>query len=161
MPAYTNIDACSIPLIYSHHDYHDVLFHVCYHVEYHTTFYYTAVPPPLVEVSRETEGQVDLLSVQILRCNVEIIEEVDIPVTVTTEWNTPALLHNESQTTTSNTSGQYPLYYSTLTISGYKYSDSGIYTCIAEVSPRENISGIQYKSVHNEGLLHISTGKLL
>ena len=60
------------------------------------------VPSPIVNVSRETEGEVELNSVQILNCTVSL-GEVDIPVTVTLQWTLPASLRNDLKFSVSDT----------------------------------------------------------
>ena len=117
------------------------------------------VPPPIVNVSRETEGEVELTSVQILNCTVTV-REVDILVTATLQWTLPASLHNDRKFSVSDTKGEYPLYYSTLAIEDYDYSYSGAYRCTADVLPSLNSSATSHveKSSSTE-VLYLKTSK--
>ena len=112
-----------------------------------------------MNVSRETEGKVELNSVQILNCTVTV-REVDIPVTVTLQWTLPASLRNDRKFSVSNTKGEYPLYYSTLAIEDYDYSYSGAYRCTADVLPSLNLSATSHveKSSSTE-VLYLKTSK--
>ena len=101
----------------------------------------------------------NLFSVQTLRCEVNIIEEVDIPITVDIEWIPPPSFRNESKVTVSNITGHGAAYYSLLTINEYTITDSGNYTCIASATPTANTSGVRYRSVHTAGVAHVGTGK--
>ena len=120
----------------------------------------TAVTPPIVNVSRDTEGLVNLFSSHTFTCDVMISEEVDIPYTVYIQWTPPSSLHNKSKLVTSNTTGHNSSYYSLLTINDFTFSDSGNYTCSATVIPTANMSGIRSTDVTVAGLAHISTGKV-
>ena len=119
----------------------------------------TAVTPPIVNVSRDSEGLVNLFSSHAFTCDVMISEEVDIPYTVDIQWTPPSSHHNTSKLVTSNTTGHNASYYSFLTINDFTFSDSGNYTCSATVIPTANMSGLRYTNVTAAGSAHVSTGK--
>ena len=111
-------------------------------------------------VLRVTEGQVKLTSTQTLKCEVRIIEEVDVPIITDVQWIFPPSFHNESKLTASNTSDNEMMFSSFITINDYSFSDSGNYSCIASAIPTVNVSGVKYKSVHTVELTHVYTSKL-
>ena len=111
-------------------------------------------------VSRLTEGQVKLSSTQTLKCEVRIIEEVDVPIITDVQWIPPPSLYNEIKLTASNTTCNDTMFSSFLTINDYSFDDSGNYSCIASAIPTTNTSGVKYKSVYTVELTHVYTSKL-
>ena len=103
-------------------------------------FIYQTVPPPLVEVSREKEDDIQLGSTQVLTCNV-MIWKVNVPTILTVTWKLYSSLLNESRIPISETTEDLN-YNITLEIESYRLNDSGIYTCIALVMPSANTSAI-------------------
>ena len=100
-------------------------------------FYHT-VPPPLLEVSREKEDDIQIGSTQVLTCSVSVWT-VNVPTILTIMWKLYSSLLNESRIPISETTEQ--LNYSlSLEIRSYRLNDSGIYTCIALVTPSANTS---------------------
>ena len=122
--------------------------------------YFAVVAPPVVMVSRLTEGQVKLSSTQTLKCEVRIIEEVDVPIITGVQWIPPPLFHNESKLTASNTTYNDTMFSSFLTINDYSFGDSGNYSCMASAIPTANVSGVKYKTVYTVELTHVYTSKL-
>ena len=115
----------------------------------------SAVAPPLVMVSRGTEGVVKLFSTQNFRCDVIVIEEVDTSYVVDIQW---IPVYNETNILTSNTSGHNGSYYSVLNILEFRVTDAGNYTCIATVASTETKMGISNETVSRTDMAHISTG---
>lgn len=98
------------------------------------------VPPPLVEVSREKEGEIQIGSAQVLKCNVTV-QKVNIPTILTVTWKLHSSLLNKSRIPISETTKE--LNHSlTLEFESYQLNDSGIYTCIALVMPSADTSAI-------------------
>lgn len=103
-------------------------------------FIYHTVPPPLVEVSREKEGEIQIGSAQVLKCNVTV-QKVNVPTILTVTWKLYSSLLNESRIPISEATKE--LNHSlTLELESYQLNDSGIYTCIALVMPSADTSAI-------------------
>ena len=92
------------------------------------------VPPPTaVTVTASLDGPILSGSLLTLTCSIELIEAVNIAVTVNTVWSGPP--GTQFTTTTSvATRMTATSYTSTATISSVETSDSGEYTCTATVS---------------------------
>lgn len=111
-------------------------------------------------MAREPEGRIEILSEQILRCKVEVIEHVDTPVSVATKWTLPPSLQNDSRITISAVKEHHPLFYSSVVIDAYTLNHSGNYTCTANVIPDLIHPGPVYGSAWTTEVLVISACKL-
>lgn len=72
-----------------------------------------------------------------LVCVVKVVEEVDIPIRVRTQWNAPSILFGNSRITmTDQESMSIPfIFKSILSFAPVFLSDSGLYTCIVNMVP--------------------------
>ena len=86
-------------------------------------------------VLRGNNGRVELHSDQTLVCEVEIIREIDVPVTVEIEWDLPPFFSDETKASISDTSGSGFSYSSMITISSFTLKESGNYSCTGSVTP--------------------------
>ena len=101
----------------------------------------------------------NITSTQTLRCDVGIIDEVDVPVTVDIQWNPPPFVSDHNKLSISDSTGDDSTYQSFLTIHDYSFIESGTYTCVASTTPLSGSTGISNKTAHNEAVSHLSTGK--
>ena len=79
-----------------------------------------------------------------LSCVVEVVEEVDTPVTIRTQWSTP-IGNGRIPTREENISPS--VFRFVLSIDSVIFSDAGLYTCITNVDPRNghpSVSGIYW-----------------
>lgn len=110
-----------------------------------------------MNVSRETEGEIQLGSAQLLKCSVTVWK-VDIPVTVTLQWSSLTSLLNESTISIPRRQGQYNNLYLTLVFDSYHFYDSGAYICTALVAPAANSSAIVQARVSSTIVLSATDG---
>ena len=125
--------------------------HTCTHMHTHT------VPPPNITFSGRLVTPVDLSSptlsagtVFTLTCGVELVEDVDTPVGITTTWSKDGadLISNDRvlvSTTASQSEGDSSLYQSEMVFvplsSQEDGGDGGNYTCSAVVQNSTHITG--------------------
>ena len=117
-----------------------------------------AAVPPVVTISRGSSGRVELFSDEILVCIADIIDEIDVPVTVNIEWDFP-LFTNENEVSTSDVSQSGSTYTSVMTISNFTVRESGDYSCTASVTPVDSGSsgGVSDKIVNTTEYTHLRT----
>ena len=77
-----------------------------------------------------------------LSCVVKIAEEVDTPITVRTQWNTPSPTFGNSRITMRDENISPLVFRSILSIDSVVVSDTGLYTCITNVEPRNSRSSV-------------------
>ena len=114
-------------------------------------------------VLAENNGRVELHSHTTLVCEVEIITEVDVPVSVEIEWDLPPLLTDENTASISETSGSGFSYSSTLTISNFTVRESGDYSCTGSVTPVHSelgSGGASGKTVSTTETIALRTGRV-
>ena len=100
--------------------------------------YFSAVPAPIVTLRREPDETTQILFL----CSVEHIVEIDIPVVVNVQWQGPSSHNNNSRFSISQVNGSFPVYRSFFKINPPIWSDSGRYTCTANMFPEVNSSKI-------------------
>ena len=119
---------------------------------------YHTVPPPLVEVSREKEDDIQIGSTQVLTCSVSVWR-VNVPTILTIMWKLYSSLLNESRIPISETTEQLNHSLS-LEIESYRLNDSGIYTCMALVVPSVDSSAIVEGGISSSTVaLNATSGK--
>ena len=93
-----------------------------------------------------------------LQCIVQLIPEVDTPVTVHLQWSGHPSLYDVQRLNISEVQHVYPTYQSTVSFSSLLYNDTGSYTCTVHVSPDGSNSVIQ-GSLQNSDTIDIHTSK--
>ena len=121
-------------------------------------FYYHSVAEPTVTISREDDGEVKLFSVHKMICNIDLIDEVDVPVTVEFKWYYGT---DENRVTVSDFSGSGNAYSSVLTVKNFTERDSGIFLCEGFVTPAMSGSGEEVSgwTRSNIDYVQLRTGK--
>ena len=93
-------------------------------------------------------------SIVTLTCTVDLDPEIDVPVTVNIVLRDPA--GSPLATTTPSVSGSS--YTTAATISSFGRSDSGVYTCMAAVSPSPSNPFLSNSSSRSE-TFRVTTGE--
>ena len=120
------------------------------------------VPHPRLLITREPAHPVRLFTTNslILTCIIQLVPEVDIPVTINSQWTGhSSLTDNRGRVSVSKLKGLHPLYESTVIFSTLKISDSGSYVCSANVSPQTGFSGSIVESTWSSETLYVSVCK--
>ena len=82
-----------------------------------------------------------------LSCVVKVVEEVDTPVTIRTQWSTPSLTIENGRISMREENISQLVFRSVLSIDSVIFSDAGLYTCITHVNPvngHPSVSGIYW-----------------
>ena len=100
----------------------------------------------------------ELFSDEILVCTADIIDEIDVPVTVNIEWDFP-LFTNENKVSLSDVSQSGSTYTLVMTISNFTVRESGDYSCTVSVTPVDSGShgGMSNKIVSTTVHTHLRT----
>ena len=93
-----------------------------------------------------------------LQCIVQLIPEVDTPVTVHLQWSGHSSLYDVQGLNISEVQGVHPTYKSTVFFSSLQRKDTGSYTCTAHVSPDGSNSLVQ-GSLQTSNTIDIHTSK--
>ena len=88
----------------------------------------------------------------------QLIPEVDTPVTVHLEWSGHPSLYDVQRLNISEVQGVYPTYRSAVVFSSLLRKDTGSYTCTAHVSPDGRKSVVQ-GSLQTSDTIDIHTSK--
>ena len=123
-----------------------------------------SVPPPRLLITREPAFSVRPFTTGslILTCIIQLVPEVDTPVTVNSQWTGhSSLTNNQGRVIISELEGIHPMYESSVTFSTLKSSDSGSYICSANVSPLSDTCGRVVESSLISQSLQISVGKYM
>ena len=131
---------------------------------FHISILHHAVPPPTLLIIREPAHPVELFTTDslILTCAIQLVPEVDTPVTINSRWTGhSSLTDNQRRVIISELQGLRPMYESSVTFSTLKSSDSGSYICSANVSPLTDLSGGIIESSWSSEYLSISICKYL
>ena len=119
------------------------------------TFLLPTAPPPVVTILRGSNGRVELHSDHTLVCQVDIISEVDTPVSVEIEWDLPPFFSDASKASVSDVHGSGS---SVMSISDFTVRESGDYGCTASVTPG---GGVSNKTVSTTEITRLRTGEIL
>ena len=120
------------------------------------------VPPPTLLITREPAHPVRLFTTNslILTCIIQLVPEVDTPVTINSRWTGhSSLTDNQRRVIVSELEGLRPMYETSVTFSTLKSSDSGSYVCSANVSPLNTLSGGVIESTWSSETLNVNVCK--
>ena len=124
------------------------------------TFLLPPAAPPVVTILRGNNGRVELHSDHTLVCQVDIISEVDTPVSVKIVWDLPPSFSDASKASVSDVRGSGFSYNSVMSISNFTVGESGDYGCTASVTPFDTGTGISKKTVSTTEITRVRTGKI-
>ena len=98
---------------------------------------------------------------QTLRCDANMIEAIDVPTTISIQWEPPAYIEDNNKLSISDITKVDSTYQSFLTVSDFDFTDSGPYTCLVSVTPLKSSSGggVSNKTAQNTAIGHLSAGK--
>ena len=122
-------------------------------------FLFVSVPPPNVTVTRQPEYPAPLFpnSHLMLKCIVQLIPEIDIPVAVHSQWSGHSALSDPNRVNVTDLKGAQGFYLSMSTFSDLDTEDSGSYSCSAYVEPANRTSAVQQSPSSSDTLdIHIS-----
>ena len=106
----------------------------------------SSVPAPTLMVTTDSTT-VYANSPVTLSCVVKVVEEVDTPVTIHTQWSTPSPTNGNSRISIREENISPLVFRSVVSIDSVIFSDAGLYTCITNVDPRNGhslVSGIYW-----------------
>ena len=128
----------------------------------HTFLLPPAAPPVVTILLRGNNGRVELHSDHTLVCQVDIISEVDTPVSVEIEWDLPPFFSDASKASVSDVRGSGFSYSSVMSISNFTVRESGDYGCTASVTPVNAGSGggVSNKTVKTTEITRLRTGEI-